>query len=115
MAKCDQGYLCEVCGEEVTSIVESDLYLRYVLGQLDAEKLHLTLERHLRCNPTLSQYIADERFPTVVVEDAFDKRTMEPEFVAQYTGRVTLAYLRLWEIAASEEPISLLDYPLTEM
>jgi hypothetical protein len=115
MAKCDQGYLCEVCGEEVTSIVESDLYLRYVLGQLDAEKLHLSPERHLRCNPTLSQYIDDERFPTVVIEGEFDKRTMQPEFVVQHTNRVTRAYLRLWEIAASEQPISLLDYPLTEM
>ena len=26
MAKCDEGYLCQVCGHEVEQIVESDLY-----------------------------------------------------------------------------------------
>ena len=32
MARCDQGYLCEVCGGDVEAITDSDLYLRYVLG-----------------------------------------------------------------------------------
>ena len=34
MARCDQGYLCEVCGRDVEAITESDLYLRYVLGEV---------------------------------------------------------------------------------
>ncbi|MFG0290048.1 MAG: hypothetical protein ACF8CQ_17840 [Rhodopirellula sp. JB044] len=112
MAKCDQGYLCEVCGDEVTSIVESDLYLRYVLGQLDAEKLHLSPERHLRCNPVLSQYIDDERFDPVTVDSDFDKRVLDATFVSQQTERVSKAYRRLWQIAQSETPISLLEYPI---
>ncbi|MCM2372799.1 hypothetical protein [Aporhodopirellula aestuarii] len=112
MAKCDQGYLCEVCGEEVTSIVESDLYLRYVLGQLDAEKLHVSPERHLACNPVLAQYIDDDRFEPVTVDGEFDKRLLDPEYVARHTLRVSRAYRRLREIAASESPISLLEYPL---
>lgn len=112
MAKCDEGYLCEVCGAEVSSIVDSDLYLRYVLGQLDAEKLHLSPERHLRCNPVLAQYIMDERFPPVVLDDAFDKRNLDAKFVATQTQLVTRAYRRLREIAASDQPISLLEYPL---
>ncbi len=112
MAKCDQGYLCEVCGAEVSSIVDSDLYLRYVLGQLDAEKLHLTPERHLRCNPVLTQYIDDERFPNVEVEGDFDKRDLASDFVTAQTERVSLAYRRLWEIAAADPPISLLEYPV---
>ncbi|EMI54610.1 hypothetical protein [Rhodopirellula sallentina] len=112
MAKCDQGYLCEVCGDEVTSIVESDLYLRYVLGQLDAEKLHLSPERHLRCNPVLSQYIDDERFDPVTVDSDFDKRVLDATFVSQQTERVSRAYRRLWQIAQSETPISLLEYPI---
>ena len=29
MARCDQGYLCDVCGDEVENIRESDLYLRF--------------------------------------------------------------------------------------
>ena len=39
MARCDQGYLCEVCGEEVESIRESDLYLRFVTGELSSNEL----------------------------------------------------------------------------
>ncbi len=111
MAKCDEGYLCGVCGAEVSSIVDSDLYLRYVLGQLDAEKLHLSPERHLRCNPVLAQYIVDERFDPVEVNDAFDKRGLDENFVAAQIERVTRAYRRLWEIAAADSPISLLEYP----
>jgi hypothetical protein len=30
MAKCDQGYLCVICGEEVEHIENSGLYLRYI-------------------------------------------------------------------------------------
>ena len=46
MAKCDEGYLCEVCGKDVGKLTESELYLRYVVGQLDPETVsytHLTL------------------------------------------------------------------------
>lgn len=112
MAKCDEGYLCEVCGAEVSSIVDSDLYLRYVLGQLDAEKLHLSPERHLRCNPVLAQYIVDERFAPIFLDDAFDKRVLDARFVAEQSERVTRAYRRLWEIATGDQPISLLEYPV---
>lgn len=111
MAKCDEGYLCEVCGAEVSSIVDSDLYLRYILGQLDAEKLHVSPERHLRCNPVLAQYIADERFAPMEIDDAFDKRSLDADFVAMQTERVSRAYRRLWQIAAADDPISLLEYP----
>ena len=55
MAKCDEGYLCEVCGKDVAEIIDSDLYLRYVIGMLDPEVLHTTGERHIRCNPALAQ------------------------------------------------------------
>ena len=34
MARCEQGYLCDVCGEEVEDITQSDLYLAYVLAAL---------------------------------------------------------------------------------
>ena len=42
MAKCEEGYLCDVCGGDVEEIVESDLYLRYVIGLVDPETLHTT-------------------------------------------------------------------------
>ena len=38
MARCDQGYLCEVCGEEVEDISNSDLYLRFIIGEIDSRQ-----------------------------------------------------------------------------
>ena len=38
MAGCERGYLCAVCGQEVEEITESDLYLRYVLGEVEWER-----------------------------------------------------------------------------
>ncbi|HMP08019.1 MAG TPA: hypothetical protein PJ982_16845, partial [Lacipirellulaceae bacterium] len=74
MAKCDEGYLCDVCGEDVATLAESDLYLRYVVGMLDPEVLHTTPERHIRCNPALAQYIVADDFEPVMVDGPFDKR-----------------------------------------
>ena len=37
MAKCEEGYLCDVCGGDVEEITDSDLYLRYVVGLADPE------------------------------------------------------------------------------
>ena len=62
MAKCDEGYRCEVCGENVEAITQSDLYLRYVIGQVDPETLHTAAERHIRCNPAVAQFIVDDAF-----------------------------------------------------
>ena len=36
MAKCDEGYRCEVCGRDVEAVTDSDLYLRFVLGEAHA-------------------------------------------------------------------------------
>ena len=66
MAVCEQGYLCEVCGQDVGEITESDLYLRYVLGEVDPETLHKSPERHILCNPTLAQFIVAEGFAPVL-------------------------------------------------
>lgn len=110
MAKCDEGYLCEVCGREVPSIVESDLYLRYVLGEIDSRALPSAPERHLRCNPTLAQFIVDERFAAVTVDGAFAKDALDPDFVADEEARVTAGYRRLREVVRQGLPVS--DYPL---
>jgi hypothetical protein len=40
MARCDKGYLCDVCGEEVEEIVDSELYLRYVMGEVATRDTH---------------------------------------------------------------------------
>ncbi|MCA9174909.1 MAG: hypothetical protein KDB14_10550 [Planctomycetales bacterium] len=113
MARCDEGYLCAICGAEVEEIVDSDLYLRYVIGMVDAETLHTTPERHLRCNPALAQFIDDERFADVDAGE-FAKRDLDPEFVKERQVLVTRGWRRLREIAGAESPLSLLDYPLPE-
>ncbi|MEX1225092.1 MAG: hypothetical protein WEA31_11155 [Pirellulales bacterium] len=113
MAKCDEGYICEVCGEDVAEMVESDLYLRYVIGQLDPEVLHTSRERHIRCNPTLAQFIVDESFEPVVVEGAFDKRQLDVEFVRQQEELVTRGWRRLHTVCQEESAI--INYPLPEV
>lgn len=113
MAKCNEGYLCSVCGRDVEDIVDSDLYLRYILGQVDAETLHTTAERHIRCNPALAQFIVDPAFaPPVTVEGDFDKRRLDDQFRAEQEARVTRAWLRLKEVARRDIPIT--EYPLGE-
>jgi hypothetical protein len=113
MAKCEEGYLCDVCGQDVAEITESDLYLRYVIGLLDPEVLHTTRERHIRCNPTLAQFIVDDDFPGVSAEGAFDKRQLDPAYVRQQETLVTRGFRRLKELAGLDLPI--LDYPLPEV
>jgi hypothetical protein len=111
MAVCEKGYLCDVCGEEVEDITQSDLYLRFVLGEVDPEMLHRAPERHLRCNPVLAQFIVAPGFATVVVDGPFGKSELDPEFVAQEEARITRGYLRLQELQGQEE-IPITEYPL---
>src|SRR5688572_13112001 len=113
MAKCDEGYLCEVCGQDVAEITDSDLYLRFVIGLLDPEVLHTSRERHIHCNPTLAQFIVAEDFAPVLVEGNFDKRLLDPAYVRQQEALITRGYKRLKEIAGLDLPI--LDYPLPEV
>ena len=114
MAKCEEGYLCDVCGKDVEAITESALYLRYVIGWVDPETLHTTPERHLRCDPTLAQFIVDEDFPPVEAAGPFDKKNLDPAFVRQRELLVTRGYRRLKELARSQG-LSILDYPLPEV
>jgi hypothetical protein len=113
MARCDEGYICEVCGRDVESMVESDLYLRYVIGKLDPEALHTSAERHIRCNPMLAQFIVDDRFEPVFVDGDFDKRRLDPEFVRQREELVTSGWRRLNDVASSGIPI--VEYPLPQV
>lgn len=113
MAKCDEGYRCEVCGRDVDDITESDLYLRYVIGQVDPETLHTSPERHIRCNPTLAQFIVDEEFEVVEVAGGSGKQNLDPQYVGQQQALVTRGWQRLREISGSE--IAIIDYPLPEV
>lgn len=110
--RCDEGYRCVVCGTDVESILESGLYLRYVLGEVPLEALHLYPESHLRCNRELAQYIVDEGFAPVICDGSFDKRLLAPEFVAEEEVRVTTAWRQLQSLP--EAGLHLLEYPLRQ-
>ena len=114
MAKCDEGYPCEICGEMVDSIRESDLYLRYVIGMLDPETLHTSPERHIVCNLNLAQFIVSDDFPDIQVSGEFSKDLLDQEFVTQRETLVTRGWIRLQELSGISE-MSILDYPLEEV
>jgi hypothetical protein len=114
MAQCDEGYLCDVCNKDVEAIVDSDLYLRYVLGEVHPEQLHRTPERHIRCNPIFAQFIVDPGFEPIACPGAFAKKMLDAAFVAEEEHRVTRGWRRLQEI-----PIlglsTIQEYPLPEV
>lgn len=113
MAKCDEGYLCDVCGQDVADLIDSDLYLRYIVGILDPEVLHTTSERHIRCNPSLAQYIVTDDFEPVVVEGPFDKQQLDEAYVGERERLITRGWKRLKEVAGLGIPI--IEYPLPEV
>lgn len=110
MARCDEGYLCEVCGREVKGIAESDLYLRYVIGEIDAQALLAAPERHLRCNPVLAQFVVDPGFSPVTVEGPFAKEFLDSGEVAAREDLVTRGWRRLREVRKLGLAIN--EYPL---
>ncbi|MFO0809291.1 MAG: hypothetical protein U0746_11745 [Gemmataceae bacterium] len=110
MARCDEGYLCDVCGEDVGEITVSDLYLRYVLGEIPLYELQRSPERHLHCNPALAQYIVDAAFVPVVCTGPFAKELFDAAYVASEEARVTAGWRRLQELPSLGLPID--EYPL---
>jgi hypothetical protein len=110
MAKCDEGYHCDVCGLDVESILDSELYLRYVLGEVPLESLHLHPERHIRCNPALAQYIVAGDFEPCDCDGDFCKRGLDPAYVSQEEARVSAGWRRLRAIPTLR--LSVAEYPL---
>jgi hypothetical protein len=102
-----------VCGHDVEAIVDSDLYLRYVLGEVDPLKLPTMRERHIRCNPAVAQYIVDSAFCAVACDSPFAKANMDAEFVHLEEERITRGWRRLQEIPTLGIPIT--EYPLDEV
>jgi hypothetical protein len=113
MARCEQGYLCDVCGEDVAAITESDLYLRYVLGEVPPEELHRQRERHIRCNPALAQFIVAPEFTPVLCQSAFAKDQLDSDYVREQEARVTRGWRRLQDLPALG--LSIVEYPLPEV
>ena len=110
MAKCDQGYVCEVCGQPVPNLLESSLYLQYVLGDVELFELFGKPERHLRCDTRLSQFIVHEKFPPVHHEGPDSKERMEPYLRMEMEQKVTEAWLRLREVVHTGVPLT--EYPI---
>ena len=113
MAACDTGYICDVCGKDVEAIIESDLYLRYIMGEVSPLELPKQRERHIRCNPATAQYIIDPAFEPVVCESMFAKTHLDAEFVRQQEELVTRAWRRLQEIPTLG--LTIPEYPLAEV
>ncbi len=113
MARCDEGYLCDVCGGDVAAITESDLYLRYVMGEVPPLALPTMRERHIRCNPATAQYIVDPAFAPVRCDGMFAKANLDAEYVRQQEELVTRAWRRLQEIPRLGLPLT--EYPLPEV
>jgi hypothetical protein len=113
MARCEEGYLCDVCGRDVEAIIESDLYLRYILGDVSPEHLPRMRERHIRCNPATAQFIVDPDFESIACPGVFNKEQLDPGYVAEQEARVTRAWRRLQEIPRLG--IAITEYPLPEV
>lgn len=111
MARCDEGYLCEVCGQPVDEITDSDLYLRFVIGLVPESELTKAPERHIRCNPVQAQFIVDDDFEPTDVDGVFSKSELDADHVRQQEALVTAGWLRLQEVSGAGLPVS--DYPLT--
>ncbi len=113
MAACDTGYICDVCGKDVEAITESDLYLRYIMGEVHPLALPKQRERHIDCNPALAQYIVDPMFEPATCDGMFAKANLDADFVKQQEELVTRAWRRLQEIPALG--LTIPEYPLPEV
>jgi len=113
MALCDQGYMCDVCGKDVEAMVDSDLYLRFILGEVNPLQLANTPERHIRCNLALAQYIVDPAFEPAICKGPFAKSEFDADFVRGEEERVTRGWRRLQEAATTG--VAIPEYPLPEI
>src|SRR6185295_7879865 len=98
MVACEQGYLCDVCGKDVEAVIDSDLYLRYIMGEVSPLLLPHQRERHIRCNPATAQYVVDPAFEPIECPGMFAKDNLDAEFVHQQEDLVTRAWRRLQQI-----------------
>jgi len=113
MAACDTGYICDVCGKDVEAITESDLYLRYVMGEVSPLDLPRQRERHILCNPAIAQYIVDPAFAPVACEGMFAKANLDADYVREQEELVTRAWTRLQELPTLG--LTIPQYPLPEV
>jgi hypothetical protein len=113
VARCEQGYLCEICGQDVEGLTESALYLRFVIGEVRPDVLHQLRERHIRCDTELAQYIVDAAFEPIICTGPFAKAGLDADYVRERESLVTRGWQRLRQLPDLGLPI--LEYPLPEV
>jgi hypothetical protein len=113
MAQCDEGYVCQVCGEEVKRIDQSLLYLRYVLGWISVDELTKQPEAHLQCTPAIAQFIVAEDFEcTLPIDPALDKKLFDPDFRQARESLITAGYQRLKFLQKHRRTLTISQYPI---
>ncbi|WP_237225862.1 hypothetical protein [Rubinisphaera sp. JC750] len=110
MAACDEGYPCQTCGQPVKNIVDSALYVHFVLGEVQVHELFNHPETHLLCEPELSQFIVHEKFEAPVIEGPADKRLLPEAEREARENRITAAWERLRNVRQLGIPLT--EYPL---
>jgi len=112
MARCEEGYRCAVCGADVERLSDSEIYLKYVIGELDPERLHIAPERHIRCNPVLAQFIEDPDFSPVEVTGPFARGGLDQAYREQRSRLLSAGYRRLRELEQQGGDRDVTSYPL---
>ncbi|MEZ6088742.1 MAG: hypothetical protein R3C05_12100 [Pirellulaceae bacterium] len=97
------------------NISDSDLYLRFVIGELEPERLHTSPERHIRCNPVLAQFIVHPMFTPVRCDGPCDKQLLDPEYVRRREILASKGFDRLRAIEADGPEGDITTYPLPEV
>jgi hypothetical protein len=91
-------------------------YIQSSYALEETELLHLSPECHLACNPTLSQFIDDERFSKAVqAPEGFRIVDLDPRYVELRISLVSQGYRRLWEIRKERSRFPTIQaYPLDQ-
>jgi hypothetical protein len=96
----------------VETLRDSNLYLQFVIGELDPELLHTAPERHVRCNPVLAQFIDHPEFSPVAVAGPFALDHLDQSYVQARRRLVSEGFRRLLEIEATGGDRDVTAYPL---
>ena len=81
MAALRRSYLCEVCGQDVAVVTDSDLYLRYVLARCHWNACTASRSGTWAATRPPPSTFVDAAFSLVSVPGDFGKASLDPAFV----------------------------------
>jgi hypothetical protein len=110
MSRCDEGYPCSRCGEPVKNLLESSLYVRYVLGEYEIHELFAAPDCHLQCDYELAAFIKHEKFTPPEIPAEIELPELSAAQRTRREEQVTAAWVRLREAIHLGLPIT--EYPL---